>query len=185
MRKRIIPLFIYFISLNIYAACILPRAMEDDATKSAGKIFLDNGKFATREAAIAAAAAKIPPVILSEDDLCYGFAPKWGNDRFIEKGSRLGWCQIELFVDLNYKSYTAIEKSGYANPSIQSDVDRDIYDREAGIDWPMQDCSSVPPTCVSGFSALRTSTFMKNSTSSGIVNGDKTVIVQNWTCIKI
>jgi len=197
MFKRITFILFLVVSVQtqVYSACD-PHTynMKYPNPKTPGMIFIETEKFASVELAIKK--ARDLGVTLTEADLCYGFSAKWGTDRHIEKGSRVGFCQIELFGDLTYKGFKTFNKNTHPtdpliNPlpatvhSMRNEETRDIRDRSEGVNWPMEDCTVTPPKCVPGFAALRVSNLMGNLTTSGIINGDKTYIVQNWTCIKI
>ena len=191
MFQRIIVITYLFLGLQIdaYSACKpLTYNMKYPDPKTAGMIFIDNGKYKTREQASAAAISA--GTALSEEDLCYGYATKWGSQKFIEKGTRLGWCRIELFGDLTFKAFRTFNPAnanGTGGPvdDMRNEESKDIFDRRVGINWPMQNCTVIPPKCADGFTAFRLSNLMANTTSAGLINGDKTSIIQNWTCIKI
>lgn len=202
MFKRVTLLFfILSFSLHVYSACSIPQAFIAEADKTPGMKWLDNHRFKSGSEANQAAQNEAPPVILTEIDLCYKFSSKWGvgglqkntpgEFRHIEKGTRMGWCQIELYGDLTYKNFTTTAYNAgetavvKQNSTIRGELSRTVFDLNPGIDWPMKDCSKVPPECDAGYAALRISNNMHNTTDVGLINGDKTTIVQNWTCIKI
>lgn len=158
--------------------------------KSAAIIFIENGGYGS--AKDAEDALKASGVSYTDEDLCYIYAPRWGIDKskflnngsnggtvvnYLEKGQRIGGCKIELYADLSFKTNEP--------KNAKTERVRNIRDDSVGKDWPMLDCTKVPPECDKSFSPLRISNIMQNRTDVGLVAGDKTVIVQQWTCIKI